>query len=216
MKYKAIIFDLDGTILNTLEDLTDSLNYSLTKYNLPKRSQTEFKSFLGNGIRKLTERGCPVETDISVIDNVYNNFKEYYITHCSVKTHAYDGVEKLLRYLKDSGYKLAVVSNKSDNAVKILCEKYFVDLFDIVKGEISGTPRKPSPESVYEVMEKFDCNKSEIVIVGDSEVDFNTAKNAEIDCVLVDWGFRDRDFLIQIGGQNIVSNIYELKSFIEK
>ncbi len=216
MKYNTAIFDLDGTILATLDDLADSLNYALIKNNLPKRSLEEVRLFVGNGIRKLMERGVPCNTEISVIDSVHSDFTEYYKKHCSDKTKPYDRILNMLENLKEKGIKLAVLSNKADYAVRDLCDKYFAGYFDEVAGEKDGIPKKPAPDGVFEIIKKIGVTPNTCVYIGDSEVDIITAKNSGLDCIAVDWGFRDRNVLIDAGALIIVSSPEKLFDEITK
>ena len=205
MKYQAAIFDLDGTLLNTLEDLADSTNYIMRSFGHPERTLKEVRCFVGNGIRKLIERSAPKDTPTEEIDRMFDAFKEYYGAHCAEKTKPYDGIMDLLDNLQKQGVKLAVVSNKADYAVKALCEQYFPGYFDEAVGERVGIARKPAPDTVNEVLKNLQMNKSQAVYIGDSEVDVQTAKNAEMDCIAVDWGFRDKDVLEKAGAEIIVS-----------
>jgi phosphoglycolate phosphatase len=205
MKYQLAIFDLDGTLLDTLGDLADSTNYIMRQYGYPERTITEVRSFVGNGIRKLLERSAPNGTSPEEIDRMFEMFKEYYRAHCADKTKPYDGIMELLHALKKKGVKLAVVSNKADYAVKALCEQYFPGYFDEAVGERVGIARKPAPDTVHEVLKNLKIDKSQAVYIGDSEVDVETAKNAEMDCIAVDWGFRDKEVLENAGAEIIVS-----------
>lgn len=214
MKYKTIIFDMDGTILNTLDDLADSMNYSLEKNGLSQRSVDEVRLFVGNGVRKLIERACPKDSERVIIDKVEKDFLEYYSLHCADKTKPYDGIIELLIMLRNRGLKTAVISNKVDFAVKELCNRYFYGLFDVAVGQRHGMRQKPYADSVFEVIKQLKCEDSTSVFIGDSDVDYNTAKNAGIDSIMVDWGFRDRSFLKSIGAECIVSNINELEKLL--
>lgn len=214
MKYKAVIFDLDGTLLDTLEDLADSVNHVLKEAGYPTRTIEEVRAFVGNGIRKLIERSVPESTPISAIDIVHKNFIEYYREHCMEKTKPYEGIMELLHTLQNTGCKIAVVSNKADYAVKILCEKYFNHIFDAALGEQSGTPKKPAPDSVYKVLETLHVSPSESVYVGDSDVDIQTARNSNMDEIIVTWGFRDETYLEEQGAKVLVSNPIELLNLI--
>lgn len=205
MKYKVLIFDLDGTILNTLDDLTDSFNHVLTCSNMPTRTIDEVRSFVGNGIHKLIERGVPSGTSSQAIEKIYDKFKKYYAAHCADKTKPYNGIPELLTTLKDKGIKLAVVSNKADFAVKSLCDKYFNGIFNCAIGERIGVSRKPAPDTVNEVISVLKAERSDVVYIGDSDVDIQTAKNAGLDCISVSWGFRDTDFLQKNGAKTIVN-----------
>ena len=206
MRYEAVIFDLDGTLLDTLDDLKDSLNYTLKKNNLPERTREEVRLFVGNGIRKLMERGVPTGTDEAVIDKVYSDFTEHYKIHCNDKTKPYGGVLNMLEKLKQNGVKLAVLSNKADYAVQDLCKRYFCGYIDIAAGEIEGIPKKPAPDGVYRTLEKLGVECGKCVYIGDSDVDVYTAKNSGMNCIAVDWGFRDKDVLINAGAEIIVSS----------
>lgn len=212
MKYELVIFDLDGTILDTLEDLADSMNYALAKYGYPTRTVDEIRSFVGNGLLMLTRRAIAPETDETVIQTVLAEQKAYYKEHCADKTKPYDGVIELLEELKAAGYKLAVVSNKADYAVQILCEQYFPEIFHLTVGEKEGVRRKPAPDAVYAVLKELQVEKAKAVYVGDSEVDIQTAENAQMQVVLVDWGFRDMHFLKEKGAKILVHTVEELKS----
>lgn len=209
-KYKAVIFDLDGTLLNTLEDLRDSVNYSLQKFGYPSRTLSEIRNFVGNGIGKLIHRALPSEVSESEFQKVFDTFKSYYADHCNIKTRPYDGIMPLLERLKKEGYKLAIVSNKADFGVKALNRDYFNSLIDVALGEREGFRRKPEPDTVFAALEMLDVSKSETVYVGDSDVDIKTAHNSGLDCISVDWGFRDRTFLIENGAETIVSTPEEL------
>jgi len=205
MKYQLAIFDLDGTLLNTLDDLADSTNYIMRQFGYPERTVEEVRKFVGNGIRKLLERSAPKGTLPEEIDRMFVQFKEHYGAHCADKTKPYDGIMELLNALKKQGVKLAVVSNKADYAVKALCEQYFPEYFDVAVGERVGIARKPAPDTVHEVLKNLQMEKSQAVYIGDSEVDVQTAKNAELNCIAVDWGFRDKKVLKEAGAETIVS-----------
>lgn len=209
-KYKAVIFDLDGTLLNTLEDLRDSVNYSLQKFGYPSRTLSEIRNFVGNGIGKLLHRALPSDVSESEFQKVFDTFKSYYADHCNIKTRPYDGIMPLLERLKKEGYKLAIVSNKADFGVKALNRDYFNSLIDVALGEREGFRRKPEPDTVFAALEMLNVSKSETVYIGDSDVDIKTARNSGLDCISVDWGFRDRTFLIENGAKTIVSTPEEL------
>lgn len=214
MKYKLAIFDMDGTILNTLEDLTDSLNYSLKQSIFPERTIDEVRQFVGNGIRKLIERGVPKEASQLQVDRVYADFSEYYKQHCSDKTTPYNGINELLEKLRKNGIKTAVVSNKADFAVQDLCKQYFNGLFDLAVGEKSGVRKKPYPDSVNAVLKELEVDRKNSVYIGDSEVDIQTAANSDMDCISVDWGFRDRSLLKEKGAELIISDVSDLEKYI--
>ncbi|MDD3363101.1 MAG: HAD-IIIA family hydrolase [Hespellia sp.] len=210
MKYKAVIFDLDGTILDTLDDLTDAMNFALRNNQYPEHSIEEVCSFVGNGIRLLVERAVPADLEPEEIDKVFADFKMYYKEHCSDKTKPYDGIPELLQKLKENHIKTAVVSNKADNAVQILCRQYFKNQFDFAVGERAGIQKKPAPDSVNEALRELKLSAEEAVYVGDSEVDIQTAQNAGMESMIVEWGFREADFLKESGAKLLVSSPMEI------
>lgn len=214
MKYECAIFDLDGTLLDTLEDLADSLNYALRQSGYPERTISEVRSFVGNGIRKLIERGVPKGTEEAMIQKVHGDFTEHYKTHCADKTKPYAGIPELLQRLKAAGCRIAVVSNKADYAVRELCDQYFDGLFDVSVGERSGILKKPAPDSVNEVLNLLGADRKQSVYIGDSEVDIQTAANAEMESIIVEWGFRTKSFLKAQGAKNFVSSPDEIGAYI--
>ncbi len=208
---KTVIFDLDGTLLNTLEDLKEATNFALSKYNYPTRTLEEVRCFVGNGVRKLIERAVPencqnVEECLSVFKK---NYSEIMYNH----TAPYDGILKILSNLKSDGIKIGVVSNKFDSAVKELCKKYFADLIDIAIGQADDVPKKPAPDGVFKAMRELGADKSSTVYVGDSDVDVATAKNANLPCIGVTWGFRDREYLK--GANFIIDNPNDINVIIK-
>lgn len=212
--YKLAVFDMDGTILDTLEDLKDSTNFALEKCGYPTRSYDEVRRFVGNGIRKLIERAVPEGLTTEQIDRVHEVFTEHYKVHCADKTKAYDGIKPLLEKLRASGVKTAVVSNKADYGVQELCKEYFDGLFDYAVGEREGIRRKPAPDAVNEALRVLGIDKSEAVYIGDSDVDFETAKNAELPCISVLWGFRDEEFLREKGATLFVRDPAEIYGIV--
>ncbi len=207
MKYQLAIFDLDGTILDTLEDLTDSTNHVLSSNGYPTHSIDEVRSYVGNGIYMLIKRAVPNATDEKEIQRLFEQFVSYYKDHCAIKTKAYEGINDLLFALKENNVKRAVVSNKGDFAVKILIDDYFPDLFEISVGEKQGVRKKPYADSVNEVLRLLGCKKEETVYIGDSEVDIQTAKNAGLACVSVSYGFRSKEFLKENDASLIVEDV---------
>lgn len=212
--YKVAVFDMDGTILDTLEDLKDSVNYALSECGYPQRTYDEVRQFVGNGIRKLIERAVPEGVSVSDIDRVHEVFTGYYKVHCADKTKAYDGIKPLLEELRANGVKTAVVSNKADYGVQELCKEYFDGLFDYAVGEREGIRRKPAPDSVNEALRVLETDKSEAVYIGDSDVDFETAKNAGLPCISVLWGFRDEEFLRSKGASLFVHKPSEILNIV--
>ncbi len=214
LKYKLIIFNLDGTILNTLDDLYLSTAYALKKYALPARTRDEVQKFIGNGVHKLIERAVPSDTSDELTEEVYNEFCRHYFLHSADNTKPYSGIIELLKELKNAGCALAVVSNKKNDAVKPLCDMYFPGIFDIAVGERDGIQRKPAPDSVFEVLCRLGYDKIDSVYIGDSEVDIQTAQNAGIDCISVSWGFKDKDFLKANGAQSICDSVDDMMDFL--
>ncbi len=215
--YEFIVFDLDGTLLNTLEDLTDAVNVALSKNSLQERSLQEVRSFIGNGIKKLIERAVGEENQ-AIAEKALRDFKDYYGEHCADKTRPYEGIIPLLQVLKKKGKKLAVLSNKADFAVKLLATEYFDGIFDEAVGEneSDGIRKKPAPDSLLSVMERQGNTRNNTLYVGDSEVDIKTARNAGVDCLCVTWGFKDKAFLVDNGGKYFVEEPIQILHFIEE
>lgn len=199
MKYKAIIFDLDGTLTDTLEDLHLSVNYALRSCGLPERSLDEVRRFVGNGVRQLIERAVPEGTEPPVVVKCFDTFHSYYIIHCQDHTTLYPGIATLLMALHTKGYRMAVVSNKIQDGVTELAQSYFRGVIDVAIGEQPGIPRKPEPDMVYNALAQLGVDASEAIYVGDSDVDLQTAANAGLPCISVLWGFRSRNFLVAQG-----------------
>jgi phosphoglycolate phosphatase len=198
-KINTVIFDMDGTVLNTLDDLTTSVNYTMEKFGFPKITLEEYRRAVGNGIRKAIELTVPEGTSQEVIDEMVPVFKEHYDVHCLDKTGPYAGIIELMRELKKRGYKIAIVSNKIDSAVKELNQKFFFEVVEVAIGEQDGIKRKPAPDMVVKAMDELGSSADEAVYIGDSEVDFATAKNSNLPCISVLWGFRDKAYLEEIG-----------------
>ncbi len=212
---ELIIFDLDGTLLDTLSDLHASTNYALASEGLAERSLDEIRAFVGNGIRRLIERAVPENCPQDTLERVFAAFKAHYAENCMNTTAPYAGIPELLHTLRTAGYKLGVVSNKADAPVKALISHYFPDIFDSVVGEREGVRRKPAPDAVFETVRALGSDINGTLYVGDSDVDFRTAKNAGCDCVLVSWGFKSRGFLDSLGG-TAVDSTRELLAVIQK
>lgn len=212
MKYRLVIFDMDGTLLYTLEDLTDGLNHALRKNGFPEKKMSEVRSYVGNGIRNEVRCSLPAGTDAVVMQKVYEDFSSWYNVHCGDHTRPYDGILNLLKELREDGVLCAVVSNKGDLAVQELDRQYFDGLLDAGVGEreAEGIAKKPAPDTVNEVLRKLHVERKDAVYVGDSEVDIETAENAKMDSIIVDWGYRDHDFLVEHGAKIIVSSPEEL------
>ncbi len=208
---KAVIFDLDGTLLNTIDDLGDSVNYVLKKHNYPTFSIEEYKYKVGNGMRKLIERSLPEnKRNDETIEQILAEFMAYYGEHKMDKTAPYDNIEQLLKTLKQKGVKTAVVTNKAHISAKPLMDEVFPGLFDVVVGQKEGVPTKPDPTSVFAVLKELGVNADECLYLGDSGVDMQTAKNAGIFGIGVLWGFRKADELIENGAKKLINNPQEL------
>ena len=206
---KMVIFDLDGTLLDTLDDLCNSVNYSLRTNNFPERSLAEVRTFVGNGIRLLIERSVPEGTSKELIDKTY-------AVHCNDKTKTYPGVMDMLKELKKNGYKIAVLSNKAQYAVTKLCDIYFNNLLDDAVGARENVAKKPSPDALYICAENNNINLNNVIYVGDSDVDVATANNAGVRGIAVTWGFRSRELLIKCGAENLADNTDELLQILLK
>lgn len=214
MKYKAVIFDMDGTILNTLEDLKNATNYSLRQFGMPERSLEEVRMFVGNGIRKLVERAVPSGTSEEKIAQVLDVFLEYYEIHSADNTSPYPGILELVEKLKKSGIKTAVSTNKADVPAQELGREYFNGIFDLIVGQQDGLKVKPAPDSVNKILSILDIQKKDAIYIGDSDVDVQTAKNSGLDFIGVSWGFRGREFLEKNGAKNIVDNANEILDLV--
>lgn len=198
-RINTVIFDMDGTVLDTLDDLADSVNYVLARYGMPTRSTEEYRQFFGNGIRYAVRCAIPPHYADDVIDGMLPVFKEHYDQHCLDKTRPYSGIPELLKELKQQGYKMAIVSNKIDSAVKELNDRFFSDYISIAIGERPGIRRKPAADTVLASLAELNASKEEAIYIGDSEVDLQTARNAGIPCIAVLWGFREKSVLAENG-----------------
>jgi len=213
---RTVIFDLDGTLLDTLEDLTDSSNVIMERFGFPTHTIPEIRAAVGNGLRVLIQRIVPEGTSEEVVQQAFEAFRTYYVEHCNSKTRPYDGILELLGRLKVKGYKTAVVSNKADEAVKLLLEEHFPGLIDASMGMKDGIRRKPAPDSVFAVMHELGAEKESTVYVGDSDVDKATADNAGLACISVTWGFRARELLQTLKPWKIVENAGELEKVLDE
>ena len=205
--YQLAIFDLDGTLLDTLADLRQGINYALGTQGFASRSMAEVRAFVGNGIRKLVERAVPAGTSEAQMDAVYEAFNPYYARHCADLTAPYDGILPLLQKLQAQGVVCALVSNKPDYAVQTLAAQYFPGLLAASAGAKDGVRKKPAPDSVFAVIHQLGAEGLRAVYIGDSEVDLQTAQNAALPCISVSWGFRDRSVLEQAGAACICDTV---------
>ena len=210
MAVKAILFDLDGTLLDTLDDLKDSVNHMLGAFGYPPRSREYVREAVGNGVRNLIIRSLPEGEGAERVEECLNAFRAHYSQNLDNKTAPYPGVTDMLRAMKEQGVSAGVVSNKYDGAVAALCEKHFGDLIQVAIGERPGVGRKPEPDSVLYALELLGAKREEAVYVGDSDVDVETARNAGLRCVAVSWGFRPRESLLAAGPDKIVDAVSAL------
>ena len=204
----GILWDLDGTLLDTLQDLADGVNHALRRFGYPERSLEEVRRFVGNGARNLICQAVPEGRDPEPVLAV---FQRFYAANCQIKTKPYDGIPEVLTRLGEK-YPMAIVSNKPNNAVKPLCGQYFPGIFAL--GERPGCPRKPKPDMVWQAMKEIGAESC--IYVGDSEVDVLTAKNAGVPCLSVLWGFRDREEIEEAGGCHFCAHVNELEEKLEK
>lgn len=204
MAIKTVIFDLDGTLLYSLEDLKDSVNFVMKKHGFREYTIDEVREAIGNGVRLLMERILPKDIDKNSFEECLSEFKENYSKNMYNKTKPYDGVLDMLKALREEGYKIAVLSNKFDSAVKELSKKYFGELVDLAVGQKEGVKEKPSPLGIQEIAKELDTDVETCIMVGDSEVDIQTANNAGIDCISVTWGYKNIDFLYDNGATKLV------------
>lgn len=208
--YKAYIFDLDGTLLDTLDDLTNSVNAALRAHDMKEHSRDEVCSFVGNGVRKLIERAIPNGDKNPLFEQVFRTFREYYLEHGRDHTHPYPEIMEMLTELKRRRKLIAVVSNKFHPATKALCDAYFGNLIDVAIGESERIKKKPAPDSVLEAMHQLGTSAEDSVYIGDSDVDILTARNSGLPCISVLWGFRKKDFLLAHGATCLIASPLEI------
>lgn len=211
---KAVVFDLDGTLLDTLADLANATNWALRWNGLPERTLDEVRQFVGNGVQQLMRRAVPEGTSEEVFAKTFSDFKDYYVVHCQEKTRLYDGVPEMLKALKSQGFRLAIVSNKLQAGVDELYDRYFSDTVEVAVGERPEVNRKPAPDMVMAALVALGVTVDEAVYVGDSDVDLLTARNSGLPCISVLWGFRDRPFLEAHGATCFAEKPSDVLSFI--
>ena len=214
-KYKTVIFDLDGTLLDTLDDLHNAVNHTMDVYGYPHRTREEVRSFVGNGVDKLIELCLPNGAEDKKLTAAIAEYRRYYSENAQIKTKPYDGVIEVIDSLLERGVNVAIVSNKIHKSTVELCKKYFPRIeYVFGERESEGIRRKPHPDMVINAAETIGTPVSECVYVGDSEVDVETSANARMDCILVLWGFRDKDFLLERGGKTFARTAEELLDII--
>ena len=213
--YDTIIFDMDGTILNTLEDLQDSVNYILIPYNYPQVKLSEIGAYMGNGLEKMFEKCFPNGSDNPYFLEAFKRFKNHYMENCQIKTGPYEGIIELMQALKKSNYKMAIVSNKAHEAVLELNQLFFSNYVSIAIGEKEGIRKKPFPDGVFKALELLDSKSETSLYVGDTEIDKKTAQNSNLDCVLVSWGFRDKSYQETLKAKLIIDKPSQLLDFLK-
>ena len=211
-QYDTYIFDLDGTLLNTLDDLASAVNFALRSYGMPEHTRDDIRRFVGNGVRLLMIRAVPAGEQNPQFEEVFNTFRQYYMQHSLDTTRPYDGIQEVLLTLRQRGCRLAVVSNKFDAATKELCKHFFPNTIEVAVGEheAEGIRKKPAPDTVIEALSQLGVSVDNAVYVGDSDVDLQTARNAGLPCISVLWGFRDKDFLLAHGATTFITSPQEL------
>lgn len=214
MKYRLAIFDLDGTVLETLNDLANAVNHALALHGYPTHSVEEVRMMVGNGVANLIRRAVPAETDDETCALVLADFKAYYRDHVNVFTKPYPGIVEMLRALRQAGMKVGINSNKYDAALQNLCRIHFDGLYDYASGECETTPRKPDPTAALRIMAAVGAAPEETIYIGDSGVDLTTAKNAGIDAAWVSWGFRREDEMQDFDLPRAFHSSEELKDFL--
>ena len=209
-EFETYVFDLDGTLLETLKDLAASTNYALRTHNMPEHSIEDIRMFVGNGVKKLMERAIPNGIENSQFEDVYATFRQHYLEHNLDTTKPYEGIPELLAELKARGKKLAIVSNKFYAATQELARHFFPDTIEVAIGERENIKKKPAPDTVIEALRQLGASKETAVYIGDSDVDIMTAKNCDMPCVSVLWGFRDKEFLMEHGATFFVEKPCQL------
>ena len=205
--FTSYIFDLDGTLLSTLDDLAASCNYALRSNNMPERTTEEVRQFVGNGVKKLMERAIPDGLSNPLFEKTYADFRQHYMQHNLDTTHPYDGVMELLGELHRRGKRVAVVSNKFYAATQELCRHFFgEELVPVAIGEREDIRKKPAPDTVIEALRQLGASADGAVYIGDSDVDIATAHNSDMPCISVLWGFRSKEFLLEHGATTFVEH----------
>ena len=214
MRYQAVLFDMDGTVLDTLADLTNAVNHILDEYAMPRRTPREVASFLGNGAARLLSKSVPAGTSEERLAEMLRVYQPWYDSHCAILTAPYPGILTLMKSLREAGVKQAVISNKQDSAVKRLAAEHFPGLLETAVGESAAVRRKPNPDAVLAALREMDVAPENAVYVGDTEVDLQTAENAGLACAVVGWGFRAEDELRAAGAERIFHSAEELGEWL--
>lgn len=213
---KAVIFDMDGTVLNTLDDIWVAVNHALTQQGLSLKTKEDIKKAVGHGARTLIDRVSPSTYSSEEKNHLFHLYQSYYDTHSNIYTKPYEGIIDLLKALKEKGYVLGVVSNKFEHLVQGLNHEVFMDLFDVAIGEVKGIPIKPAPDMVYKALNHMHVRSDQAIFVGDSEVDIDTARHANVKSVGVTWGFREEGLLRKHQAHYIIHHPIELINILQK
>ena len=214
MRYKAVLFDMDGTVLDTLADLTNAVNHILGEYRMPLLDKRQVAAYLGNGATYLMSRAVPADTPNELREEMLRAYQPWYDSHCAILTAPYPGILELMRALRAAGVKQAVISNKQDTAVKQLAEQHFPGLLETAVGESAAVRRKPNPDAVLAALREMGIKKQDAIYVGDTEVDLRTAENAGLACAVVGWGFRTGEELHDAGAGHIFQSAEELRAWL--
>ena len=214
MRYKAVLFDMDGTVLDTLADLTNAINHTLSEYGMPLLDKRQVAQYLGNGAAYLISRAVPAGTPDALREEMLRSYQPWYDSHCAILTAPYPGIVPLMQALREAGVKQAVISNKQDTAVKQLASRHFPGLLETAVGESRTVRRKPNPDAVLAALREMGVEKRDAVYVGDTEVDLRTAENAGLACAVVGWGFRTEDQLYEAGAGHIFQSSEELRDWL--
>ena len=216
MRYDAVFFDLDGTVVDSLQDIADAVNYTMRHFGLPEHSAAQLKPHLGWGVGPLMRSILPAGTTDARREEILAFYRPYYAAHAGDKSRPFEGVRPMMAQLKANGLALCILSNKPDSAVQPLAERYFADLVCLAVGEVEGVRRKPCPDMLQAAADRLGFDLRRCLYVGDSEVDIDTAKNAGVDCVCVSWGFRSREELIRAGATDIIDAPEALVALAER
>lgn len=214
MRYKAVLFDMDGTVLDTLDDLTNAVNHTLSAYDMPLIDRKRAASYLGNGAKYLISKSVPNDTPEALREEMLRVYQPWYDSHCAIFTAPYPGILPLMQALRAAGVKQAVISNKQDSAVKQLAKQHFPGLLETAVGESARVRRKPNPDAVLAALREMGVDKAEAIYVGDTEVDLQTAENAGLACAVVGWGFRTEEELRAAGAGHIFKSAGELQAWL--
>ncbi|MGN0233712.1 MAG: HAD family hydrolase [Bacteroidaceae bacterium] len=216
MMYKALIFDLDGTLTDSLKDLWLSVNHSLRTMGWPERTSDEVRTFVGNGVHLLIERSVPQGTRPEELEQCFQLFRSHYVEHCMDHTAPYPGIPEMLSELNKDGYRMAIVSNKLQAGVNMMYNRHYASLVHVAIGEHDGVCRKPAPDMIFEALTQLKVKKEECIYLGDSDIDIRTAQAAGLPCISVLWGFRDKKFLLAHGATTLAEHPSDILDIIRR